>query len=82
MYIDEYLKGLNTYIKSMQERAKNNPEEFKKECNEALQRTGLIDSEGNFLPPYNGTNVTEDDFTRGPGRNAPSAFVKRRNINE
>ena len=82
MYTNEYLEGLNMYVQSMQERAKDNPEKFKKECKEALQRTGIIDTEGNLLPPYNGTNVNETDFTRGPGREGSNAFVKRRNINE
>lgn len=34
---------------------------------EHLQECGIIDENGNLAYPYNGENVRDTDFTRGPG---------------
>lgn len=56
-------------IKGLRELYKANPELAKKKARENLQKTGVIDENGELLPPYNGQKVNDNDFTMGPNEN-------------
>ena len=64
---DDYIKKMNEYIEKIKELRKTNPELSRKMAKDGLKRAGIIDDNGNLIPPYNGQRVNEDDFTRGPG---------------
>ena len=58
-YQQDYLTFLN-YLKA------EKPQQARQEAMDSLMRTGIIDENCNLKAPYNGENVNEDDFTRGP----------------
>ena len=64
---EEEIKAMNKRIENLKELCKTNPELAKKKARESLQRSGILDKDGNLAAPYNGQKVNEDDFTRGPG---------------
>ena len=49
----------------LKELAKENPVEARMIARERLYKMGLIDKEGNLLPPFNDKDVAEDDYTKG-----------------
>ncbi len=61
----EYLKKL----------AEENPEEARRIVTEELIELGLINENGEFIPPYNEENTSGNDFTMGP------KLVKKRKPN-
>ena len=69
---EELLKGLEKYLEDLKQLHKTNPELAKKKAKEALQRTGMLDKKGNFLPPYNSQSRR---FYNGTWRNN----ISRRN---
>lgn len=63
-------KAIETMDKTLielKELRKTNPELAKKIAKESLQKTGILDKNGNIAPPYNGQKIHEEDFTMGPG---------------
>ena len=74
---EELLKSLEKYLEDLKQLHKTNPELAKKKAKEALQRTGMLDKTGNFLPPYNGQKVNQEDFTMGPGETTYPEEIER-----
>lgn len=64
---EEVLKAMDAEISRLKDLKKTNPELFKKIAIEDLQKAGILDKDGNLVPPYNGEKVNVDDFTMGPG---------------
>ena len=64
---EKVLKAMDDEINRLKELKKTNPELAKKIAVKDLQKAGILDQDGNLVPPYNGEKVNEDDFTRGPG---------------
>ncbi len=63
---EEAIKEMNKYIEDLKELRKTNPELAKKIAKEGLQKSGILDKNGELTPPYNGQKVHDTDFTRGP----------------
>ncbi len=67
MYLhEELIKIMEEEIKDLRELYKKDPELAKKKARENLQKAGIMDENGNLLPPYNGQKVNDTDFTMGP----------------
>ncbi len=64
-HYENAIKEMNEYLNSLKDLRKTNPELARKIAREGLQKSGIIDENGNLNAPYNGQNVNEDDFTRG-----------------
>lgn len=62
----DYIRLLKEKVESLKKLAIENPEAARKIAMKDLIRSGIIDEDGNLKPPYNGENVNEDDFSRGP----------------
>ena len=63
---EETIKEMDKYIEDLKQLYKTNPELAKKRAREDLQRTGILDKNGELALPYNGKKVNENNFTRGP----------------
>ena len=63
----EAIKEMNKYIEDLKELRKTNPKLAMKIAKEGLQKSGILDENGELAPPYNGQKVHDTDFTRGPG---------------
>ena len=60
------LEAQSNYLLYLKHLADNNPAEAKRIATESLISAGIIDESCNLAAPYNGENVGQDDFTRGP----------------
>ena len=60
------LEAQSNYLLYLKHLADNNPDEAKRIATESLISAGIIDESCNLAAPYNGENVGQDDFTRGP----------------
>lgn len=64
---EEAIKEINKQLEELKELRRKNPELAKKIARENLQKSGILDENGELAPPYNGQKVNDNDFTRGPG---------------
>lgn len=60
------IKQMDKCIEDLKELRKTNPKLAKKIARESLQKSGILDEDGELAYPYNGKKVHKDDFTRGP----------------
>lgn len=51
---EETIKEMDKYIEDLKQLYKTNPELAKKRAREDLQRTGILDKNGELASPYNG----------------------------
>lgn len=51
---EETIKEMDKYIEDLKQLYKTNPELAKKRAREDLQRTGILDKNGELTLPYNG----------------------------
>ena len=65
---DNLIDSMDRYLNELKLLNEKNPEAAKKIAKEGLIRTGIINENGELIPPYNGKNINPDDFTRGPKR--------------
>ncbi|MBR0426961.1 MAG: hypothetical protein IJK18_02000 [Clostridia bacterium] len=64
---EEVLEAMDAEISRLKDLKRTNLELAKKIATADLQKAGILDKDGNLVPPYNGEKVNVDDFTRGPG---------------
>lgn len=60
-------KDMQKSLDNLKKLVETNRPLAEKIAKESLMNTNIIDEDKNVLPPYNGTKVNDDDFTRGPG---------------
>jgi hypothetical protein len=64
--VDERIAGMKSYLRLLNNLSKKDPQKAKEISKKSLIGTGIMDENGNILPPYNGQKITDTDFTRGP----------------
>ena len=69
MYADEERKFLDEQIKHLEELrqlAVEDPKKAKEVAIQELKEDGILGEDGNFISPYNGKSVNDNDFAMGP----------------
>lgn len=62
---DVLAESMSKYLEDIKKLVKENPQEAKKRAIKDLIASGIIDENGNFRPPYNKQEIS-NDFTYGP----------------
>ena len=73
----EFIELQKKYIRFLKKLAKENPEAAKEYAIQSLQKSGILDENGELAAPYNGEKVNDTDFTRGPRKSLKKKDNKR-----